>query len=432
MVDSPPGLTETRRRSWPRALALGVAMSVTQVACHKVDQTRPPPVDLPEHYLGTGGQTEAAERWWTELGSPPLDSLVDDVLDDNLELHQAWARLQQAHAAHGIARSALFPSLRAEAGANTQRQNFNFGDDFATDVPMIPGVPSFDFPENAVITGYPLTLAASYEVDLWGRVRNANKATIEDLAQQREQVEAQAVTLVGEVASAWFQLLETRERKALLLTQLEVSANYLELVEFRYERGLVQPSAIYQQRSQIAAQRRALPTVDLQARLQENRLALLLGRAPGDAIHPEHANLPPLSPLPRVGPPAEMLHRRPDVRAAFRGVVAADYRIGVAIAERFPQLSLSASTGFQGRNDGLFSNWIYTLSANLVAPIIEGGRRKAEVARTRAVLDERVAAYGQTVLRAIVEVEDALAEVQAQQGVLTQLEVELKSAADLL
>ncbi len=432
MTAPPPGSRRDHPPSRRVTLLLSIALAAT--ACHKVDRSRPPPVELPDHYLGISNdaETSAADQWWTELGSAPLDGLVQDVLDDNLELHQAWARIEQAHAAHGITRAAFFPSVRAEAGASTSRQNFNFGDDSASDLPSIPGVPAFEFPENAVITGYPLTLAASYEVDLWGRVRNANKAAIEDLAQQHDQLEAQAITLVGEVADAWFRLLEVRERKALLLTQLEVSESYLEQIEFRYKRGLAQPSAIYQQRSQIASQRRVLPTVDLEARVQENRLALLLGRTPGEPIHPEQVTLPPLPALPRVGPPAELLHRRPDVRASFRAVLAADYRIGVAIAERFPQLSLSASTGFQGRNDGLFSNWIYTLSANLVAPLFEGGRRKAEVARTRAVLEERVAAYGQALLRAVVEVEDALAQVQAQQGVSTQLDAELLAARDLL
>ncbi|MEM9455560.1 MAG: efflux transporter outer membrane subunit [Myxococcota bacterium] len=414
-----------RRSRW--TVVLGLAMGLWGPACHKVDRSRPPPVDLPEHYAGPTGQAEPAaapDRWWAELGSPPLDDLVQEVLDDNLQMHQAWARLEQAMAAHRIARAAFFPSVRVEAGANTSRQNFNFGDDFQSDIPMVPGLPSFEFPENAVISGYPLNLAASYEVDLWGRVRNANKAAIEDVAGQRDQVEAQAITLVGEVADAWFQLLEARQRKAVLKAQLQVSEDYLELVEFRYKRGLAQPSAIYQQRSQIASQRRVLPSVKLQEQLQENRLALLLGRPPAASIHPERVELPEPTPLPEVGPPADLLHRRPDVRAAFRAVLAADYRVGVAIAERFPQLSLSASTGFQGRNNGLFSNWIYTLSANLVAPLFEGGRRKAEVARTRAVLEERVAAYGQAVLRAIGEVEDALAQVHAQHEVIAQLEAE--------
>lgn len=407
---------------------LGLALSLGLAACHTVEQTRPPPVELPEHYVGQAGQGTAADRWWTELGSPQLDGLVQEVLAENLELHQAWARLQQAQAGHVIARSAFFPSVRAEAGANTSRQNFNFGDDFQTDIPMIPGVPSFDFPENAVVTGYPLTLAASYEIDLWGRVRHSNRAAIEEIALSREQVEAQAITLAGEVADTWFRLLEARERKTLLVAQLEVSQSYLELVEFRFERGLAQPSAIYQQRSQIAAQRRALPSVQLQQEQLEHRLALLLGRPPGEAILPSETSLPTLPPLPAAGPPADLLHRRPDVRAAFRAVLAADHRVGVAIADRFPKLSLSASTGFQGRNDSLFTNWIYTLSANLVAPLFEGGRRKAEVARTRAVLEERVAAYGQAVLRAVVEVEDALSEVAAADAVTEQLELELTAA----
>ncbi len=350
-------------------------------------------------------------------------------LADNLELKQTWARLEQAQALDKIARAGWFPSIRAEAGANQQRQNFNFGDDFA-DAPAIPG---FEFPENAVISGYPLNLAASYEIDLWGRVRHGKKAAAQDVLARRDEVEAQATTLAGDVADPWFRLLEQRARKDVLKRQLESSEDYLERLEYRFERGLAQAAAVHRLRGQVAAQRRALVVVAPQESTLSHRLALLLGKAPGKSpVHPERTALAKLPPLPKVGPPSTLIAERPDVRAAFRRVLAADHRVGVAIAERFPRLSLSASTGFQGRNDGLFTNWIYSLSANLTAPIFEGGRRKADVARTRAVLEEAVAAYGQAVLRALVEVADALAQANNQSQVIAQLDLEQQAAAAAL
>jgi NodT family efflux transporter outer membrane factor (OMF) lipoprotein len=404
--------------------------SLALLGCHVVDESRPPPVEVPEAYAQVGGTVDAADRWWEEFDDPELETLVANVLDDNLELRQAWARLEQAHALDKIARAGWFPSVRAEAGVNHQRQNFNFGDDFAT--PAVPGF-DFEFPENAVITGYPLQLAASYEIDLWGRVRHGKKAAAQDVLQRRDEVEAQATTLAGEVADTWFRLLEVRARKDVLEKQVTSTEEYLDGLEYRFERGLASAADVQRLQGQVAARRRALVSVEPEERTLSHRLALLVGEAPGKApLHPDRTELAKPPPLPRVGPPSTLIAARPDVRAAFRRVLAADHRVGVAIADRFPRLSLSASTGFQGRNDGLFTNWIYSLSANLTQPIFEGGRRKAEVERTRAVVEEAVAAYGQAVLRAVVEVEDALARANNQAKVIEQLELEKVTAAQTL
>ena len=405
-------------------------LTLALLGCHVVDESRPPPVEVPDAYTQTGGTADAADRWWEEFDDPELEALVADVLADNLELRQAWARLEQAQSLDKIARAGWFPSVRAEAGVNHSRQNFNFGDDF--DTPAVPGF-DFSFPENAVITGYPLQLAASYEIDLWGRVRHGKKAAVQDVLQRRDEVEAQATTLAGEVADTWFRLLEVRARKDVLTKQATSTEEYLAGLEYRFERGLASAADIRRLEGQVAAQQRALVAVEPEERTLSHRLALLLGKAPGAApLHPQRTMLSKPPPLPKVGPPSTLIAERPDVRAAFRRVLAADHRVGVAIADRFPKLALSASTGFQGRNDGLFTNWIYSLSANLTQPIFEGGRRKAEVERTRAVLEEAVAAYGQAVLRAVVEVEDALARADNQAKVIEQLEIEKATAADTL
>jgi multidrug efflux system outer membrane protein len=193
--------------------------------------------------------------------------------------------------------------------------------------------------------------------------------------------------------------------------QVAVSRQYTDLVRMRFKQGLAGALDVRQQEQQLIELESQRPQVESALAVLKTQLAVLQGLPPQAAVTLPTGVLSEPPPLPAIGVPADLLNRRPDLRAARARVVASDFRVGVALADRFPSLRLSASTGFQDKSPAeLFTSWIWSVVANLVAPIFDGGRRKAEVARTRAVLEDNVLGYGQVLLTALKEVEDALAQ----------------------
>ena len=169
-----------------------------------------------------------------------------------------------------------------------------------------------------------------------------------------------------------------------------------------------------------------------QAQVLEHQLGILMGVVPGAFDWPRKTDLAELSPLPDTGIPAALVERRPDVRSAWYQVLAADRQTASAVSERFPRISLSAGILTSGDSGALFDDWLASLAANLVVPLIDGGQRRAEVERTRALTRERLTLYGQTVLEALAEVEDALAGEEHQQAYLASLDRQLELAQNVI
>ena len=226
------------------------------------------------------------------------------------------------------------------------------------------------------------------------------------------------------------------EQSALLgLLHQQLAANHalLEFVEIRFTQGVVRAIDVRQQRQQVSSMESELPLIEGRLETLKTRLAVLIGVPPQQAITMPSATLPLPPPLPSTGLPMDLLTRRPDVRAARLRVTAADHRVGAAIADQFPALRLSGRIGFSDDAiDTFFLRWIYNLAANLIAPIFDGGRRSAEVTRTQAVVKERVNAFGQVVLEALKEVEDALVLEARQQEHLTALQRSVEQARQTL
>jgi len=188
-----------------------------------------------------------------------------------------------------------------------------------------------------------------------------------------------------------------------------------------------------QQKQLVESNRGEKAQAEARAKVLEHQLSILLGVPPQETVAPRVAALLKLPPMPKTGLPAELIRRRPDIRSAYYGVQAADSDLAAAIANRFPRLSLTAQVDTSVEHTrALFDNWLATLAANLVAPVIDGGLRKAEVDRTRAVAAEKLHAYGQTVLEALGEVEDALVQEQRQREVITSLDCQLTLAGQVV
>ncbi|MHC5039437.1 MAG: efflux transporter outer membrane subunit [Planctomycetota bacterium] len=375
-------------------------------------------VTLPAAFSETG-KAVLPEKWWTAWKDPQLDALIEQALSRNLSLRVTWDRLAQARALARREGASAWPSLEASAGGTGS----------------VSGVDGSSGPGPSASTSQSMTfsagLAASYEVDLWGRVRSSRKAAELDVLASDRDLHAAAMTLSAEVANAWFRLKTLRGQLLLLDAQRDTNRDYLEIVKTRFRRGQVSAADVIQQEQALEAVRGDRLQVMASLRVEENRLAGLLGKPAGAYKAPGGDVLPRLPPLPAMGTPAAWVQRRPDLQAALLRVQAADRRVAAAIAERFPRLSLSARASVSHDVCDVFTSWLSNLAANLMMPLIDGGRRKAEVERSRAVVSERLHQYGQVLLRSLEEVENALVQEARQEDVLGSLEKqrELSGAA---
>jgi NodT family efflux transporter outer membrane factor (OMF) lipoprotein len=284
--------------------------------------------------------------------------------------------------------------------------------------------------ETVYRTDLSLGAVASYELDLWGRVRSSRNAAALDVLATREQLEAAAITLSAQVAEVWYGLVEQRGQVAVLQRQIQVNSNVLEVITARFHSGQAGAADVLRQQQLVESGRGDLVVAEARAILLEHQLAILQGRPPRGTVAPVESvlpSLPSLPSLPEAGLPSELVRERPDIRQAFYQVLAADRRVAVAVADQFPRISLTAgvdTSGTQWRD--LFDNWMATLAANVVAPLFDGGARRAEVALRRAVVSENLNNYGQTVLNALGEVEDALELERRQREYFTSLDQQLE------
>jgi NodT family efflux transporter outer membrane factor (OMF) lipoprotein len=348
--------------------------------------------EIPPSYSLYSGEMQPSQRWWLTLEDPELNRLIGTALSDNFSLKEAWARLRQARAIAVQAGADRYPTLSGEADALAG----------LTQSALTPS-------QKEEIEVYTLGLASSYEIDLWGRVRAQQQAAYFDAAASREDLSAAAITLAAEVANLYVQIISQRAQKLLLQEQLRINTTLLELVDFRFRRAIVSALDVYQQKQVVEDVKAGIPLVEEEEQLLLHQLAVLLGKPPRTKLDIHQSELPQLPPLPPMGIPADTLAVRPDVRAAGLRLKAADWQVAEARANRLPALSLTARGVLgEGNFDVLFDSWLLTLAGNLTAPILDGGRRAAEVDRTRAVVDENLAFYRDTVLLAVKEVEDAL------------------------
>ena len=371
-------------------------------------EPRPESSNLPGRFsLYSEGTMDTTNRWWTSFGIPELDALIDEALTNSPSLQQAVARMAQADAVAAKTRAGRFPSLSYAGSASATRTE---GSDETSE-------------------RYNAGLLASYEVDLWGRVKSATKADRLEYEASREALNTAAITLSSRTALTWAGIIAQRLQLKLIEQQLESNQTTLELIELRFRKGISTALAVYQQRQTVAGTEALIPQRQLIAETQRNELAALLGRADFESLEIVQEALPEIGPLPAIGIPADVLANRPDVRQAGLRLQAAEWQVSAARADRLPAIRLTGSLDYSSSElADLFDNWVANLAASITGPIFDGGRRKAEVARTRAVADERLAAYRETVLNAIKEVENALASEQRQHEYIAKLDRQLEAA----
>ncbi len=344
--------------------------------------------------------SQARGAWWTIFQEPALDELEAQVADANQDLKAAYARLVQARAATRIARADLFPMLTARSSATRSRFSVN----------------SPTFPPGAEPVGNNFDLEAdlSYEVDVWGRVRNAVAAARATQQASAADLATLDLSIHAELASDYFSLRSEDAQRQLLDQTVQDYTRALELTQNLYNGGAAALTDVAQAQAQLETARTQAADIRLQRAQTEHAIAVLLGKNPS-AFHLDDNPLlitavpPPIDP----GMPSSLLERRPDVAAAERRTAAANAQIGVARAAYFPVFSLAAAAGFDSSSA---SNWLtapsrlWTLgpAAGLLT-VFDAGRHRAQSAQAKAAYDEQAANYRNAVLTAYQEVEDNLA-----------------------
>lgn len=350
------------------------------------------PIEQAEDFSFTG--TEAIpEKWWTSFNDPVLNNLIDSALTENLNLAATWEQFMAAQAILRREKSSLWPDIELVARSAVSRPE-----------------PDFAGGEN-----FQAGLAAAYEVDLWGRIRAGIEAEEFRAEASFYDYQAAAMTLSAEISATWFQLLTFRKQLDLTNRQIETNEEIIRLIRARFTSGQIRAVDILRQQQLLESTRDQKIFFETQLRLLQNQLAVLLGRPPQNLSISAESNLPELPPLPETGLPLELIRRRPDVKQAYNQVLAADREMAVAIRNKYPRISFDLSAQSRSNNYGnLFQDWAYTLAGNLVAPLLYGGRNRAEVDRTTALKNQQLFLYGQTVLNSFREVEDALIQEQKQ------------------
>jgi outer membrane protein, multidrug efflux system len=355
--------------------------------------------------------TDPLVHWWTEFHDAELDHLVAEALADNLDIQSAAARIAQTRAQRDVVAGAELPTLAANARDDRYRIP-----DALRDLPQkfssaAPGVATITVP--SYLSLYQLGFDSSWELDLFGGTRRAieaaNASTQAAVAARRGVV----LATLGEVGNDYMTLRATQMRLAIAQHTIETEQTLLELTQSRNASGLASDLDVAQAVAQLQSSRATLPMLAAQILQSMHALAVLLGQAP-EQLEQELSTTAPLPPSPPgipIGLPSEVLERRPDVQQADRALASATAAIGIAEAQRFPSLSLTAGTSLVSTQlDELLhrGSWSWNVGGSLTAPIFEGGRLAANQRAAEAAALQSELQYRQIVLQALRETEDAL------------------------
>jgi len=388
------------------------------------DYREPLPVD-------TGsGWTQPAEdarvpaelaTWWATLGDPTLERLVNVALSGNLDLRQAQARIREARALRDRAAGGYAPSVAAGGSVNRRRQSENG--------PLpIGSIPGLERDQTIYDAGFD----AAWEIDLFGRTRRAVESAEASVQAAQADANDVRISVAAEVARSYLALRGAQRELAAREASLAALQQTLDLVRRRFDVGDAAQADVDASRARLAAVSAGLPGIRARQRAAALGLGVLLGAPPERelALLDTSATEIVLAPIP-VGERADILRRRPDVRAAERRLAARTADIGVASAELFPKLSIGAGGGFQSLDAGnLFesASQTYSIIPLISWRIFDGGRVRAEIHASEARQQQAALAYEKTVLAALGDAERALSNYQLSLEAVQRQSVALEAA----
>ncbi|QGU88256.1 efflux transporter outer membrane subunit [Erwinia sorbitola] len=410
-----------------------VAAALTLSACAVGPDYQAPKPATPAHFNSmqpdAGSAPLAAATnpdWWKSFNDPQLDSLIVRAIQGNLSLQQAVLRIAGARQQLNQARGAWAPSVSGNARFTRQQLGikgelesegvYDQLEQVGSETDLRPALDSLTKPVGL----YQGSFDASWELDLWGKVRREVEVAG---ARQQQSVESRndaLVSLEAEVARAYLQLRGAQAITQTLQTQIDVAQQTLELTQSQQRNGLAPQTNVENARAQVNSLRAQLPQYQAQIHQAMNGLAVLTGRVPG-ALDAELMAAKPLPALPKavpVGVPSELARRRPDVREAEASLHAATANIGVSVAQLFPSLSLTGQFGMRNSDASYLDNWsshFYSFGPSVTIPVFQGGRLVSSVKLARAQQASAALGYRQTVLTALQDVENALVSYRSDQ-----------------
>jgi NodT family efflux transporter outer membrane factor (OMF) lipoprotein len=382
----------------------GAALTLLLGACSLAPPLKTPDVATGDAYkeLGPWTQAQPADRlprdsWWMLYDNAELDEFEKRLIAGNPTLAAALANYAQARAFADQARAGLYPTLSLNGSTERARESVN--------APLITNATPRYY-DNNVLGG-----SVSYELDLWGQIRNEVASAKASAAASAADLEHARLSLIAQLAGDYIQLRSLDRNSAILDETVKAYSRALELTEQRHGAGIAPGLDVSQAQTQLNSARSQAEQTLAQRALMEHAIAALLGESASTfSIKPQIVAIA----LPRIptGVPATLLERRPDIAAAQRRMMAANANIGVARAAYFPTITLGGQGGFQSTS---YSNWLsapssfWAIGPNALLSVFDGGLRRAQVAQARAEFDASAANYRGVVVGAFQQVEDSLA-----------------------
>lgn len=380
-----------------------------------------------------GSQQALPADWWRAFGDPTLDRLVQRAFESSPDLQTAALHFAQARAQRSTVEARRGPQVNANADAMRQRQS-----EHGAGTRMIDAIggdrSTLAHVLSAPFTLYQIGFDASWEPDLWGRVRRSIEAADADVAGQAALLALARLSLLSDVVRNYFELRSTQRQIRLAREDIAALEQRAGRLQARVQAGLVDHLGLERQRAELAALKAQLPAQLAEEGASANRIALLLGERPGTLRHElaavaddRRTALPDLA----LGLPSEVAVRRPDIRAAEARLHRATAHIGVAQAELYPSLRLGAQFGYESYLSGEFSVWgsrTWSIGPTLDLPLFDRGRRKNVVQLRELEQQEAAVNYQRTVLKAWQEIDDALSGYAAELQQERELQARTRSA----
>ena len=416
-------------------LALATTAPLALAACTVGPDYDPPRLEVPANFAepapAVGSDVDPA-HWWTAFGDAELDSLIERALDGSPSIAVAASRIRQARTEEIRARAVGKPTVNAtgnvshlefskNAGLSSLARAFGGGSGDQSGGSTGNGSsPSTGIAlPGSGITTYAVGFDAQWELDLFGGGQRGAEAAVAATEAQLWNARDAAVTLVAEIADAYFALRMDRQQIAILNEEIASQERAIEIPNHNAQVGLSPEIDVVRQRESLTQLRARVPQLEADARVRVHALGILIGKGP-NAVSGELAGpLPELAPVPAVpaGLPSDLLRRRPDIRAAERNLAASTAQVGVAVADLYPKFSLTGIAELISTSlSSLFSTDSVQLQGTAAAmfPVLDWGTRKATVASREEDRTQAYYQYQMTVLQGLKDVEDALANIAAE------------------